>query len=1401
MRISFLYLLVIFCYSTESTFAQFDYFIKYKNEVSHAEINSRISSGILVESNQISLKKSFIPLTLPLTKIEDVKLSRIFKVIFPEEPSQDYISAIISSPEVEYFQKAVVYKVDFIPNDKLISEQWALAKINAYKAWDITTGNDSVIVGVIDTGIDYLHPDLKNQMFINAFEDINANGILDALDNNGIDDDNNGYVDDVIGWDFTDRVGFPFDSTGGDYLLWDNNPADEYGHGTFVAGIIAAETNNNEGISGAAPGVKLLNLRAFDPGGYGEEDDVAAAVIYAVNCGVKVLNMSFGDNSFSYVLRDVLKYARQKGVVLVGSSGNTSSEQLHYPSAFDEVISTGASTREDYISSFSNTGSTIDLVAPGSEILTTALNSTYSSISGTSAAAPYVSAAAALLLSKHNFNPDEVKQILKSTSDDIYPDGWDVRSGAGRLNMERALRIAAPSIIKFEFPPQDYATNKDTLGITATILSPYFKMYELFLGSGLNPDRWERLNSGQNQIENSNIFNLITTQLKDSIYCLKLVILQSNNRVIEERVNFYVNRVPAEMTLRSLNPFYYGLYPTIVAEVDTDEPSVVKMFYRARGAEKWTYVTLDGFASNNQFVKQNHYGFIPGSIVLPETEYEIYFEAVDLGGLLSTLKNNGTNFLVKTDAIPFQVNHSIMNYSLPAGQLFKDPVNFTGGDYEEVLLQDNFSAAFPYGLYKYSNGGLVKIDSMILKYPKSFGDFNNNGKFDLLSSIGRTGFIEEQNELNSSKLGTKFIDSSNAFYPILTSDIDNDGVFELLSVFKDKSLAIWEIDNELKAKIRDTLQNFSENDQLNEFSNSIGFTNAAIADANSDGIKEIWAVDKDGDIFSYIISGKTTFTGDTIHTDFESDFALISSGDYTGDGKDEIAVLLQSSENYSVAPFNLLIIFNTMNNQLNVIYEKYFLDPSEEYKSTFQSAGRSLRLIDIDSDNKNELIVFTFPYSYIIKYDEESYGGRIIYYKENVNSNSVFAGDLNSNGVPEIAFPDNEKIIFIEFAPSQKPSVPVNFNAYSLDSARIQLQWSGSADKYYIFKGNNPSEIVLYDSVTANYYIDADEINKMYFYQVQSIDKNYKDIYSIRTEIKSIFHHLPSKLIKANAITAKNILVEFSGKMNNTIENLNSFYVNGEVYPNSIAAASEYSYLLSFNSLPKGEHKLYVSNIKDFYGSPVVIDSVFFTIEENIPLDEFFIESFELISPYRLLISFSAEPDSNRILNLANYSFEPSNEIVKVEKQRGSANKLILYTKNPMGSVGKEYKLKLNNIISSESSGSITLKNESGSVIVITATAGNLDNEYVYPNPAALSKGSKITFANVPSNCEIYIFNIAGNMVRFIKEKSINGGIDWDLKDENSRFISSGIYIYKIISIDEFGNELQEKLGKFAVTK
>src|SRR3972149_7625849 len=411
LTILFLFLLIIPNLKSQTT-----YFIKYRDDVRRTDVEDKVSSKQIFTTtgmNKISNNYSVGFFAKGLGKIDE-RLSKIIKVTFKDQlDSQNFLSLAQEDNSIEYIQIANTYQIDYVPNDSLINEQWALQKIQAYDAWDITQGNDTILIGVIDTGIDYLHPDLINKLFIN-YGETGTDNLARDKSSNGIDDDDNGFVDDYRGWDFTDRVGFPFDSSGGDYLDWDNDPKDENGHGTYIGGIAGAQINNVTGIAGVAPNIKLLNLRAFDPAGYGEEDDVAAAILYAVQIGAKVINMSFGDNAFSLVLRDVIRYAYARGVVLVGSSGNSGSNDPHYPSGYSEVISVGNSTSNDFVAGSSNFGSTIDLVAPGSLIMTTAKDNHYAVISGTSASAPFVSGAAALILSLKNFSNEDVKQILQS---------------------------------------------------------------------------------------------------------------------------------------------------------------------------------------------------------------------------------------------------------------------------------------------------------------------------------------------------------------------------------------------------------------------------------------------------------------------------------------------------------------------------------------------------------------------------------------------------------------------------------------------------------------------------------------------------------------------------------------------------------------------------------------------------------------------------------------------------------------------------------------------------------------------------------------------------------------------------------------------------------------------------
>jgi subtilisin family serine protease len=271
------------------------------------------------------------------------------------------------------------------PSDARLGEQWGAHQANdvdvdAPEAWGVTPGNPGVVVAVVDTGMDVTHPELAGRVWTNPGE----------VPGNGRDDDRNGYVDDVGGWDFTLDTGAMRDLDG---------------HGTHVSGIIAAQANNGTGVAGVAPGVRLMPLRFIGASGDGAISDAVDAIYYAVANGARVINASWGGGDYSQALADAIRYAGTRNVVFVTAAGNERANNdavRNYPPAyrFGNTLSVAAVDASGRLASFSNFGArTVDVAAPGVDVLSTVPGGGYDTMDGTSMAAPFVSGVVALVAS------------------------------------------------------------------------------------------------------------------------------------------------------------------------------------------------------------------------------------------------------------------------------------------------------------------------------------------------------------------------------------------------------------------------------------------------------------------------------------------------------------------------------------------------------------------------------------------------------------------------------------------------------------------------------------------------------------------------------------------------------------------------------------------------------------------------------------------------------------------------------------------------------------------------------------------------------------------------------------------------------------------------------------------
>ena len=336
--------------------------------------------------------------------------SGVYLIRLSVTPTVEEIRSLNNDPQIEYFEP--VYKVRTFrePNDEHYEKQWGFRQINAPRGWIRKTDAKEVVVAVIDTGIDYTHPDLLANLWKNPGE----------KPKNGKDDDGNGIVDDVLGANFSGE---------GEA----HDPMDEEGHGTHVAGIIGAVSDNKIGVAGTAWRVQMMAIKSFGADGSGTTATSGQAVYYAIDKNADIINASWGGGQRSQYLKNAIRAANDASILFVAAAGNdgangaNNDEVPFYPANYDvpNVISVMASTKEGRKWSSSNFGrNTVDIAAPGSGIYSTYLEKRYAFMAGTSMAAPFVAGAAALVVARFGKSflaPSDMRQhLIRSTSDFTY---------------------------------------------------------------------------------------------------------------------------------------------------------------------------------------------------------------------------------------------------------------------------------------------------------------------------------------------------------------------------------------------------------------------------------------------------------------------------------------------------------------------------------------------------------------------------------------------------------------------------------------------------------------------------------------------------------------------------------------------------------------------------------------------------------------------------------------------------------------------------------------------------------------------------------------------------------------------------------------------------------------------
>lgn len=576
----------------EGEFVPGELLVKFRNENDAVEAaRGRNERGHLRMSNprlnEIFARYAVNNGSRPFARTRAKALANVVKLTTQTGNLKEALAALREQPEVEYAELNMIVHTQTAPNDPYYSSSgawgqsfrdlWGLQSISAESAWDTSQG-DGVLVAVVDTGLDYNHEDIAGNVWLNDSE-VGLDGNGNDKRSNGVDDDGNGLIDDWRGWDFVTLDGTPAD----------NDPMDDHGHGTHVSGTIAAMGNNGLGVIGVAPHARIMALKGLAAGGSGSTEDLSRAIVYAADKGASVINLSWGAfGSAPQILLDAISYAHDvKGAVVVAAAGNSNQDvgtqaNGFYPASIRDVITVAAITHLDAKASFSNFGAKIDVAAPGGgdtdptglliqpdrSILSlkssqagSAMTSSgqlivgtkYLRQSGTSMASPHVAGVSALIRAQHpEFSPEQVRQALRSSANDIGTVGFDTQFGYGRLNATSSLTIATPLVAQLDSPVGNL-NGLSQVDVTGSVVGANLSSWRLEYGAGTAPSSWTVIKTSSATINSGTLATWNLAGIVDGTYTLHLVAQAASGEIYQDRLTVVLDGLvitdPSPLTL------------------------------------------------------------------------------------------------------------------------------------------------------------------------------------------------------------------------------------------------------------------------------------------------------------------------------------------------------------------------------------------------------------------------------------------------------------------------------------------------------------------------------------------------------------------------------------------------------------------------------------------------------------------------------------------------------------------------------------------------------------------------------------------------------------------------------------------------------------------------------------
>ena len=1213
---------------------------------------------------------------------------------------------------------------------------------------------EGVIVAVIDSGVDYLHADIADQVWVNPVE---VDGTA------GVDDDANGYVDDTIGWDFSDAPGQPGT---GDSLERDADPMDESGHGTHVAGIIGAGVDNGEGIAGLAGGVQVMALRAgFETSGGGaflEDDDVAAAIVYAVDNGAHVINLSLGDPSFSPLLRDVIRYATQASVVVVAAAGNEGDGDVFYPARLEPAIAVAATDANGRVASFSNWGQSIDLAGPGVGVLSLAPGDGYNERSGTSMSTAHVAGAVALLLSRWpHLEPDQVRAALMQSALDVGVRGWDPHAGAGLVQVS-AAPPESPLVAELDAGGVREVGPADTVHVGVALMGSGSVSYTLSWGAGTDPESWMVFAGGVVDVEAgaraTRQHHWFAQDLPDSVYVLRAEAVSGDDRH-SDRLEIALRRAAVPPSSLRWSRALAGSRWEYIVEWETEAPSTAVVDVRSAGQTELLYELP---------VPQRRRAH---RVILPEDLGAGTYD-VTVRSPLSTTADAHLSVVIAA--------RSVGHWHLPAAATIADGYLLPWStDFDADGLVEVAAMVYGHGTYGVTafhelagaGGGETPAHTTSrLFIPWGVHDLDGDGKQELMAvDAERVRLLESAGGGNG--YPDRVIWEQREVWGGEVADLDADGRPEMY----------------LRSSRGSLLRTYEHTGADNAFAevavsanpttgpNSLG-GRQVVGDFDDDGRGDLLVGDEDGDLFIFESIGDDALDPVWVRASEPDDVdgRLVGGGiDLDGDGRVEFVAGRLRADRFDLDRTQWSI----------TVYERRGDDDYEPEHELLvlggSGQGNGIAMGDLDGDGLVELVVALVPDLYVLR-SRAADDYVPVWHAPIKGTHRPLVDDVDGDGIIEVVYnsvAQQLEVAGLADARVVELEAPAGLVAVNGGAERIALSWEPvpGASAYRVYRETAGAPEAIAQPAQPEYEDLDVEAGIQYRYAIAALDSE-RGVEGRRSAPVSASPGPVPTLLELERLTARHLALEFDRPMGPSADEAFRYVVQPDLGSPSSANRDRdgLRVVIAFDdTLPAtGRYELSTRGLQAADGTPLR--------EELLPL------AFDLTPvtvatrlvharielPTRIVLRFSAALDPDGVAADAVVIDGGRIAVTGVTPLSPGDVAVDLDGDTPLRPWGRRYDIRIDGW--RDASGASV----EGRTFVQWAPSA-LGAHTVFPNPFDPARGV-LLFGGLPPGGEVRIFSMAGELVRTLQELEGDGGVDWDGTNEAGDLAASGIYYYRL---------------------